>query len=255
MISQKGVKEMRVKKDIIEINYHETKDFFQKRIKKFNDKSPYSLTMYQDKNPDLVKKRDEKEKGKLLPLLKINHNSKILDIACGIGRWSDAICTDISEYCGIDFCEEFIEIAKDRNCLLNNRFFYVGSTKDIENILLANNKGKYNCILLMGILIYLNDEDIKNTMLQIENVCENHAIICIREPIGANDRLTLKNNFSEELEANYNAIYRTKEELMRYFEKYLLTKGFHLNESSYLFDKDELNNRKETVQYYFIFER
>lgn len=62
------------------------------------------------------------------------------------------------------------------------------------------------------------------------------------------DRLILKDFFSEELKDNYNAIYRTREELMKFFKPTLLEKGF-------LFEEDVLNNRKEKSQYYFVLER
>ena len=37
--------------------------------------------------------------------------------------------------------------------------------------------------------------------------------------------------------------------------KGLLSKGFSIAKEGYLFDDDSLNNRKETVQYYYILER
>ena len=92
-------------------------------------------------------------------------------------------------------------------------------------------------------------------MLQIEENCEEHGIICIREPIGIIERLTLKDFYSEELQDNYNAIYRNRLELQNFFEKTLLAKGFRIREEGFLFEEDTLNNRKETAQYYFIFER
>ena len=44
--------------------------------------------------------------------INFNKSSKILDIACGIGRWADAIPDEVFEYCGIDFSDELVEIAK-----------------------------------------------------------------------------------------------------------------------------------------------
>lgn len=245
----------RIKKEIKSIDYNKTQAFFQNRAGKFKDSNPYSVTMYQDSNPELVEKRNKKETDKLLPLLKLDGNSKVLDIACGIGRWSDAIQADISAYCGVDFSKGLIEIARERNRDRENRSFYVGGAQTVEKVLSDNNKGKFNRVLMIGIFVYLNDADIKAALAQVERVCEEHAVVCIREPIGIEDRLTLDNIFSEELKDNYSAIYRTRSELMKVFEEFLLNKGFELREESYLFDEDELNNRKETAQYYFVFER
>lgn len=245
----------RVKREIRQIDYSSTKSFFENREKKFKESNPYSVTMYQDNNPELVEKRNKKEVETLLPLLKLNNKCKVLDIACGIGRWSDAIHEDIEEYCGIDFSEGFIKIARERNAALSNRSFFVGAAGEIVHVLKNNYKETYDRILMIGILMYLNDNDIGNIMSQVESICDKHAIICIREPIGVEERLTLNNVFSEELEHDYSAIYRTRDELMDIFEQYLLSKGFNLCKEAFLFREDELNNRKETVQYYFVFER
>ena len=73
----------------------------------------------------------------------------------------------------------------------------------------------------MGILIYINDRDLMSIMNQLVEVSEEHSVICIREPLGIDDRLTLKGFYSEELKDNYNAIYRTRDELMGVFENLL----------------------------------
>lgn len=107
----------------------------------------------------------------------------------------------------------------------------------------------------MGLLIYLNDTDMVSTLEQIQKVCEENTIICIREPIAINERLTLKDFFSEELKDNYNAIYRTREELMESINKIFVSSGFEIKEQGFLFEDTALNNRKETTQYYYILER
>ena len=38
-----------------------------------------------------------------------------LDLACGIGRWADALEIDVAEYCGVDFSQSLINLAKERN--------------------------------------------------------------------------------------------------------------------------------------------
>lgn len=246
---------MRIENIAKDINYTDTQSFFNRRSDKYNEDAPYTVTMYQDHNPELVKQRNRQEVAKLKPLLKLNKSSKVLDIACGIGRWSDAITESINEYCGIDFCENFIKIAKERSSNMNNRFFYCSSSTDFLDCLKNNNKDSFNCILLIGSLMYLNDTDLMVTLKQISDICQNNTIICIREPVGIKKRLTLIEHFSEELNDKYNAIYRTREELLYLFKNPLLKKGFSVTSQGFLFENDELNNRIETAQYYFILER
>lgn len=215
---------MRIAKEVTSIDYNETKQFFKNRAQKFKEDNPYSVTMYQDNNADLVKERNQKEVDKILPMLELNKQSRVLDIACGVGRWADALSVDIEEYCGVDFSGELIKIANERNT--KEKFFYLeGAAYEIETVLQKNGRGKYNTILMIGILMYLNDNDIILSLEQIAKACEEHAI------------------------------YRTREELLSIFQKSFLGYGFSIKSEGFLFDDDELNNRKETSQYYYIFER
>lgn len=245
---------MRVKKENIDLNYDETRKFFDKRADKFNEKNPYTVTMYQDNHPEIVEERNKKEILKLKPILKIDRNTRLLDVACGIGRWADAITEEIQEYCGVDFSTELIDLAKKRNTR-ENFSFIEGSVVELQKVLMKTHKKDFNKILMAGILIYLNDRDVCTAIDQIEMLCSRDARIYMREPVATEERLTLKDFYSDELCDNYNAIYRTRDELVEYMENTVLKKGFHIIEEGYLFDEEVLNNRKETVQYYFVLER
>lgn len=251
---EKRKEDTRIKKNTVNIDYSQTRSFFDKRAGKYKENNPYSVTMYQDNNPKLVDERNREEVLKLLPLLRIDSESRILDLACGIGRWSDAVTAEIEEYCGIDFSEKLIKLARQRHDEAN-RSFLVGSAVDVKRVLEENGRGKYNRILMIGILMYINDKDLCSVMNQLADVAEEKAVICIREPLGVEERLTLKEFYSEELKDNYNAIYRTREELMSILDRTLLMKGFKITQSDFLFAKDALNNRQETAQYYYILER
>ncbi len=245
---------MRIVQKIEDIDYTETKHFFKNRADKFKEDNPYAVTMYQDDHPELVRERNQKEIEKLKPMLAVNKKTKLLDIACGIGRWADAITEEIEEYCGIDFSGELIKIANERN-RRENFFFYEGSATDIASVLAAQKRETYNTVLLIGILMYINDKDMDCFLEQLERICDEQAKICIREPIGLKDRLTLKDFYSNELNDEYHAIYRTRNELMKFMNNSLISKGFSIEKEGFLFEEDGLNNRKETAQYFFVLER
>ena len=103
--------------------------------------------------------------------------------------------------------------------------------------------------------MYVNDSDMVSALEQVVRSCGEHALICIREPIGMAERLTPKEFFSDELKDNYNAIYRTRQELMDFFRETFLKNNFRISEEGFLFEGDTLNNRKETAQYYYILKR
>ena len=83
---------MRVIADKVEIDDKKTKDFFSRRGVKYNEKNPYSLTMYQDNHPELVRERNKYEVQILKPLLQLDSHSRVLDFAAG-GSAASLLCT------------------------------------------------------------------------------------------------------------------------------------------------------------------
>ena len=246
---------MRIKKEKQTIEYSNTKEFFANRAKKYREDNPYAVTMCQDNDPELVLKRNQREVEKLRPMLHLSADCKVLDIACGIGRWAEAIQTEIHQYCGIDFSGELIDIANKRNTR-KNYLFYEGSALEIQELMDKKQTGVlFNTILIMGTQLFFNDADMVSFYTQVCNLCSEHAVICMREPIGIEERLTLKEFFSEELQDYYNAIYRTREEYRAFFQSTLFQNGFTVADEGFLFEDAEMNNRKETSQYYWVFER
>lgn len=245
---------MRIQDKIERIDYSKCEDFFEARGKKYSESNPYAVTMYQDENPVLVNKRNRAETEKLIPMLSLDEKSRILDVACGIGRWADAIEKNVDSYVGLDFSESLIKLAKKRN-RRNNFKFVVSEAVKIRETLVSLQEHDFNVVLMVGIFMYLNDEDVYSVADQTERSLEKKSRICIREPVGIEHRLTLKDFYSEELKDNYNAIYRTREEFKLFLESSFMDRGFRITNEGFLFDNKELNNRRETSQYYYILER
>lgn len=205
--------------------------------------------MYQDNNPQIAIDRDLKEKKKLLPLLNLIKSTKVLDIGCGIGRWAKTMAPLVNKYHGTDLMPQFIDIAKEECKEFSNVTFQFISAQEITD---TSIDGKFNLIFISGLLMYLNDNEIRNLFNVLNSYMENYCQILIREPIGIEERLTLNKVWSEELQCEYSAVYRTKFELASIIESSLT--NLELVNSDFLFD-DKLNNRVETKQYYFLYER
>lgn len=241
----------RIKGTRVNIECNKILEFFNNRAENYSEDKPYTVTMLHDNNPEFVEQRNKLEVEKLKSKLELKTTSKILDIACGVGRWSDAIEEDIENYTGIDFSANLIEIANKWNENKLNRDFLVGQADKISEVLPPYKK--YNIIFIMGICMYLNEEALNICFNEVLNYVEDNTTILIREPLGIDNRLTLNNFYSNELNTDYNAIYRTSEELKEFF-KIFEKAGFSLIEEGNLFD-ESLNDRQETVQRYFVLKR
>ena len=153
------------------------KDFFDNRASK-EVENILSITMYQDS--DVVEKRHKDESKIVLEKLDVT-NKKILEIGCGIGRWAEVFEDKCDSYLGIDYFKNLIEIA-NKTYDYDNCYFQEMSATDlkIDELKLSP---PFDIILIIGVLIYLNDEDIKQMMEEINKVSDENTIVYIRETI------------------------------------------------------------------------
>lgn len=243
---------MRLKKEKIDIDYAKTKEFFNSREDKYREDYPYVTTMYQDAHPQLTDARNEAEVSRIYPLLQFDKSSRVLDLGCGIGRWADAIDCEIAGYFGVDFSEGLISIARERNTRAN--FSYEAmSVCDFGEYFQLHNLKRFNRLIIAGVLMYLNDSDVERLFQLFSDILVPGALVYLREPVGIQDRLTLKDFYSEELAHDYHTIYRTATEYRQMLEKN--APDFTISQADFLFERPVLNNRKETSQYYYLLKK
>lgn len=227
-----------------DIDKEDIKDFFDKRASKEVD-SLMTITSFQEK--ENLDKRQEEESKIVLENIDLT-GKKILEIGCGLGRWAEIFHDKCKSYLGLDYAENLINLAKE-NYNYENCEFQVMSALDIKIDELII-KPPFDIIFIAGVLIYLNDEDISQMIKEINKISSKNKIIYIRETISVmNNRLTLKDFYSKDLDANYNAIYRTKDELLDFFKEFE-------NITNIKTDKihESLNKHDETGYRYFILE-
>jgi len=246
----------RSKGERIDIDYSSTQAFFDKRGKA-DYANVLSATMYQDSNPELVEQRDATEKQVLSPQLRLGTGSRVLDIGCGIGRWGWFVHDQApsAQYLGIDFSPSLVEKAQAEAGLRGKPElrFQVMSATDItpDTLVLAP---PYDLIIVSGLLIYLNDQDCLKLLTQAAKLCAPGGQIYLREPVGVSERFTLDRFYSNELQHEYSAIYRTIAELEQLLEQALTPGAFSVRASDFLFAQD-LEKRAETRQYYRILQK
>lgn len=227
--------------------------FFENRAARVEALGPVRAVIYQDNHPDLAERRDHAEKARLLPILALDGTQRLLDIGCGTGRWAADILPLCGHYHGIDFSPGLVEHARQRFANVGNARFSIASADQFSLAALEEAR-PFDRILCCGVLIYLNDNEIESAFRCMAASCAPRSRILLREPMALEARLTLQHHPSEELQHEYNAIYRTRDEFERLLARTLLTVGFTIREEGDLFDSS-MNNRTETRQRWMMLDR
>lgn len=198
-----------------DINSDKVRNFFNERANK-DLESDLSIVLFQDKENSA--QRHIEEQKVLFENIDVS-GKKVLEIGCGIGRWADALHDKCGSFLGIDFSEDLIEIAK-KSYNYDNCEFQVMSATDIkvDELLI---EPPFDIVIFSGVLMYINDEDLGVIIDEVNNVTDENKKIFIMEPISCMEtRLTLKDFYSEGLESDYSAIYRTENEYIDVFKKF-----------------------------------
>ncbi len=246
-------KERRTHGAAVPIDPERTRAFFEQRARGFRGDQPLTSVLYQDANPQVAAARDAHEKALVLPQLQLHAGARVLDIGCGIGRWADAALPHVASYCGVDFSAGLIALARER-CEDPRATFFVESAENAPSVL-ADGSPRFDRVVISGVLIYLNDAQVEKLIADLPRVLSPDSLIYIREPVGLVDRLTLNQFWSEELKAEYSAIYRSRSELEAQVFAPLRQAGFGIVKEEPVYRDDNLNNRRETLQFYFLLQR
>ena len=177
-------------------------------------------------------------------------NKTVLDIGCGIGRWAYNLKEIIKKYDGIDFSEEFIKAANNNFKQYPEIMFYCMSAVNIDASVLVD---QYDLIIATEVSMYINDNEIEKLYNYINSFSKKDSLLYIQDTTSLLEtRLTLKDFDSKELKTKYNAIYRTKAEYEKLFEKYLPDFILAKNGTELLLDKNS-GAREETNARYWCF--
>lgn len=245
-------KNTRVYKENININKKSVKLFWNKRAEKYTEDNPYKAVKCNDNDSEYAKLLDEYEKEVIIPKLKIDKNSKVLDIGCGVGRLAEMIVLDSKYYLGTDFAEDLLNIARKRIGCNDSYDFQICDFINIYDNEVIKSNAPFNKVILAGVIMYINDEELNICFENLLKVLDKEAMIYIASPIATKERLTLDDFYSNELNSEYNVIYRTIDEYVDVF-KVLINNGFKIIENEmFLTDKKQY---KETERHYFILKR
>lgn len=144
----------------------------------------------------------------LRKIVKFDKNMKVLELGCGAGRFAYSIAPYVDKYVGIDYSSEGIKSAEElcKNAGVDNVDFIQGSIVDFDY------SEKFDVIYFGSVIQYLNDEDVKKTLVNLKKFIKEDTIIV--------DRSSIRNNIRHIADSIlYYCIYRTPKEIEGLFKE------------------------------------
>jgi len=210
-----------------------------------------------DKAPEKIAAWTNYEVQERLPLLALTEDSRVLEVAFGTGRITKYLLQTASHYVGIDIVQAFVDLVKERKDIRRtaDTHFLRGSFEDLTEGRLSVPAGMTfdRFVISGGVFVHINDEILKGCLEKLPAFFGPKAILYMSEPVALEKRLTLNKFYSQELEENYSAIYRTPQEYDALFAP-LYKAGFQMAKSEEFFVED-IKHRKETRQWLFLLKR
>ncbi len=137
---------------------------------------------------------------------------RVLDIGCGIGCRGEYLLNAGYYYVVIDGSANLIKRAHDNLSSFTNKKLLTGYFQNLKEVLASADEAYFDYIFVNGVFMYLNDADYAKALIDILYICGEHGVIFSKESVARQERLTLDNLHSEELQQDYSVIYRSIQE-------------------------------------------
>jgi len=131
---------------------------------------------------------------------------QMLEIGCGAGFAAEYLKGMYSEFCGVDYSQELIELARHRNADARVDF----QVADIKTFTPGR---QYDVIFAIGVLHHL--DDVPTTLSHVLSLLRPGGWFIANEPSPANPIVSLARQIRKSVDANYSSEQRelTKQEL------------------------------------------
>lgn len=162
-------------------------------------------------------------------VVRLERPMRVLELGCGAGRWALQIAPFVHQVIGVDFSEEMVKLARERQreLGLDNVKFCVGPVQE------AKPAGLFDLVYLSGLTQNLTEPQMRQTLANIRAMLAPKGTVIERTSVSLGTREVT--DYGD----GYQGIYRTAPELTALFGEF----GFHLEYRALTHKRMRLPNR------------
>lgn len=229
------------------IDSEAVRHFWEQRAKSYEGQDLVNLSNL-EADAELAKYKHERELDVLRKYVRPCADQKMLDLGAGHGAWSAVFAPHVHYVTAVEYATGMAAAAR---CYLElqgieNVQVVCAAAQDFES------KEKFDLVLLSGLTIYLNEVELDKLLSKLSGYTTKNARVVLRDGTGKTETFSINNRFSNELQANYSAFYRTAEQYIEKFAQF----GFAIKQHQNMFPEGSvLNKRVETILRVYEFEK
>lgn len=213
-------------------------DFWESHARSVSNSQKPGLSNLET-DPCLAEKKMIIEREVLSSYVSNDSVGTLLDFGAGYGEWSLFFHKKFKKIIAYEQSATMYDIFQKK--LIDNNVKNIEVIK--KDVSQVDSIDSFSVALLSGILIYLPDTDVENILRLLFRASNSRSIIVLRDATGVNGDYSIDGRFSDALQQDYHAFYRSREHYIEIFQ----ANGFDLLADQDMFDEgSELNKWQET---------
>lgn len=223
----------------VAIDQDSVKRFWDARASTYSQ-LPFESVVNLEQDPENLKLKIELETGKVFHYLPSLSGARILDLGAGVGQWAFRFADcGAGEVVAVEYSADLVEIGRREAAERGYKSveFVVSAAEDFAS---ASN---FDFIFISGLFVYLNDDQALRLAQHLPSLVAGDSRVVLRDGTAIESRYELNKSFSEHLQTEYSAVYRTRDEYRELFA----SAGFQLiRDENVFYEGCPLNKYPET---------
>lgn len=197
------------------IDQDAVKKFWDARAKTCND-LPFESIVSLEQDSENLRLKIELETAKMREYLPNVAGSRILDLGAGVGQWSFRFIEGgAAEVVAVEYSHDLVEIGRKEAHQrgVDSIRFVVSPAEKFEP------EGLFDVVFISGLFVYLNDDQAQELVAKLPAMLHHDGQLILRDGTATSERYELISSFSQHLQTQYSAIYRTRDEYIAMFDR------------------------------------